>query len=297
MISEMRMNRDWGKALIEAGFDVPNNKVQFNISCPFHGPDKHPSLSINLEVGKWICHTGCGSGSIAGFLSDYLEISLLAAERLSFDDSMHEVDFFDSVGDEDTLPIPEIEIPYDSSSVPEWIFDRGFTKASLKRWRCGINPNMGSLVIPVTDESSRDIGWIERHRPDSNFRYQYSTGLQKSKVLFGLPQSRIHTEKFICITEGALDCIWLDQNGFPAVALLGVFLSKKHKELLVKMGVGEIILCLDNDEAGMRATEYVSREMRQYCPVSRITLTSVKDIQDVRDSYQLRQILNERTVI
>ena len=297
MISEMRMNRDWGKALIEAGLDVPNNKVQFNISCPFHGPDKHPSLSVNLLLGKWICHTGCGSGSIAGFLSDYLEISLIAAEKLAFDDSMHEVDFFDAIGDDDGTPIPEVIIPYDSSSVPEWIFDRGFTKASLKRWRCGINPNMGSLVIPVTDSFSRDIGWIERHRPDSTFRYQYSTGLQKSKVLFGLPQSRTHKEKFLCITEGALDCIWLDQHGFPSVALLGVFLSSNHKEILKKVGVSEIILCLDNDEAGMKATEYVSREISYYFPVSRITLDGVKDVQDVRDSNKLKQILNERTVL
>jgi len=293
----MRMNRDWGKALIEAGFDVPNKKVQFNISCPFHGLDKHPSLSINLELGKWICHTGCGSGSIAGFLSDYLEISLLAAERLAFDDLMHEVDFFDTIGDDDTTPIPEVIIPYDSSSVPDWIFDRGFTKASLKRWRCGINLNMGSLVIPVTDEDSRDIGWIERHRPDSTFRYQYSTGLQKSKVLFGLPQSRTHKEKFLCVTEGALDSIWLDQHGFPSIALLGVFLSDRHKELLKKTGVGEIVLCLDNDEAGMKATEYVNREMGSYCPVSRITLDGVKDVQDVRDSKQLTQILNDRKVL
>ena len=289
--------RDWGKALIEAGFDVPDNRVQFNISCPFHGPDRHPSLSVNLKLGKWICHTGCGSGSISTLLSEYLEISLLSAERLAFDDSMKEIEFFDTEEEDDMLPIPEIEIPHDFSSVPEWIFDRGFTNTSLKRWKCGINSEYGSLVIPVTDEDSRNVGWIERHKPNSNFRYQYSTGLPKSKVLFGLPQSQTHVEKYLCITEGALDCMWLDQNGFPSVALLGVFLSNRQKELIKNIGVNEIILCLDNDNAGMKATEYVNREMRQYCPVSRITLEGVKDVQDVRDSIQLTQILNDRTVL
>ena len=61
--------------------------------------------------------------------------------------------------------------------------------------------------------------------------------------------------------------------------------------------MNEIILCLDNDEAGMKATEYVNREMRQYCPVSRITLDGVKDVQDVRNEQELKQILNERTVL
>ena len=91
--------------------------------------------------------------------------------------------------------------------------------------------------------------------------------------------------------------MWLDQNGFPSVALLGVFLSTRQKKLIKNIGVNEIILCLDNDDAGMKATEYVNREMRQYCPVSRITLEGVKDVQDVRDSIQLTQILNDRTVL
>ena len=289
--------RDWGKALIEAGFDVPDNKVQFNISCPFHGPDKHPSLSVNLSLGKWICHTGCGSGSLAGLLSNYLDISLLSAERLAFDDSIKDIEFFDVSEEDSDIPIPEIDIPYDFSSVPEWIFDRGFTKSSLKKWNCGINLERGSLVIPVKDENYRNVGWIERHRPSSNFRYQYSTGLPKSKLLFGLPQSKTHDKNYLCITEGALDCIWLDQNGFPSVALLVVFLSNRQKELIKTIGVSEIILCLDNDEAGMKATEYVNREMRQFCPVSRITLEGVKDVQDVRDYTQLNQILNDRTVL
>ena len=47
----------------------------------------------------------------------------------------------------------------------------------------------------------------------------------------------------------------------------------------------------------MKATEYVNREMRQYCPVSRITLDGVKDVQDVRNEQELKQILNERTVL
>ena len=58
---------------MDAGIIVPNDKDEFNIECPFHD-DMSPSLSINIEKGMWICHVGCGQGSIKYFLSKYLGI-------------------------------------------------------------------------------------------------------------------------------------------------------------------------------------------------------------------------------
>lgn len=36
--------------------------------CPFHD-DSHPSLSVNLEKGVWICFAGCGGGNIFQFIA------------------------------------------------------------------------------------------------------------------------------------------------------------------------------------------------------------------------------------
>ena len=46
--------------------------------------------------------------------------------------------------------------------------------------------------------------------------------------------------------------MWLNQLGFPAVALLGMSMSEKQKDLILTLPTKEIILCLDNDEAGQR---------------------------------------------
>ena len=45
--------------------------------------------------------------------------------------------------------LPEVEIPYTQFKVPNWIFDRGFNKSTLKKWKCGVTGNNG-LVIPVS---------------------------------------------------------------------------------------------------------------------------------------------------
>ena len=55
---------------------------------------------------------------------------------------------------------------------------------------------------------------------------------------------------FVCITEGSLDTMWLDQNGFPSVALLGASISQTQQELTLQIPTQELVLCLDNDEAG-----------------------------------------------
>ena len=59
---------NWSNLLLDAGIDVPLERDQFNISCPFH-VDELPSCSINVTLGKWICFAGCGQGSLVTFIS------------------------------------------------------------------------------------------------------------------------------------------------------------------------------------------------------------------------------------
>ena len=65
---------DWASLLLEHGIDVPVERTQFNIPCPFH-QDTIASCSINTEQGVWICFAGCGQGSLFGFFMKYLNLS------------------------------------------------------------------------------------------------------------------------------------------------------------------------------------------------------------------------------
>ncbi|MEK6861523.1 MAG: toprim domain-containing protein [Nanoarchaeota archaeon] len=286
--------RDWEKALTEAAFDVPLNKRQFNINCPFH-KDSHPSLSISLDKGVWICHAGCGSGSLSKLISEALGISLLEAERLAIDDQVSEFDIILNLKPQiikDNVLLEKISLPFESGIVPEWIFDRGFSKEALKKWECTYNPKNRSLVIPVKDEYNRLVGWIERFPPGSSFRYY--NNIKKSEILFGA-SLLLHNSSYICLTEGPLDTIWLDQNNFSAVAILGVYLSKKQELLLKNIGVGEIVLCLDNDEAGKLGADTIAKRLSKYCIISKIDLPQeCKDVQNVRNSEKLKQIIDNR---
>ena len=91
------METEWDSLLLEAGIDIPFGTEQFNILCPFHS-DNVASCSINIGKGVWICHAGCGQGSLKYFLSEVLQISLDEVEALiqkpiaTFD--IHMFDYF-----------------------------------------------------------------------------------------------------------------------------------------------------------------------------------------------------------
>ena len=71
---------NWSSLLLNVGIDVPSEREQFNISCPFH-VDQLPSCSINVEVGKWICFAGCGQGSLVTFLAKYTSKDITEIEQ------------------------------------------------------------------------------------------------------------------------------------------------------------------------------------------------------------------------
>ena len=121
----------------------------------------------------------------------------------------------------------------------------------------------------------------------------YSKGLKKSKVLFGA--HRIKSPSFVCVTEGTLDAIWLDQQGYPAVALLGMYLARRQQELLSKVRTQEVVLCLDNDEAGKTGLDKALQSIGNTIMISYIELPSgYKDVQEIQSKEVLDNTINKR---
>ena len=279
---------DWTSLLLDAGLNVPLDKDEFNIPCPFHD-DISPSLSMNIGKGLWICHVGCGQGSIKYFLSKYLDIpwssmdQYLLNQEFSFDINMFEEDKNDII-------FEEVDFPFRQGYVPTWIFDRDFKKATLKKWGCAVD-HENSLVIPIYWEAKM-VGWITRRRYLTP-KYLYSKGLKKSQVLFG--REHIQPTDFVCITEGSLDTMWLDQCGYPSVALLGASMSRQQEELLLQLPTKELVLCLDNDSPGQLATEKSLTKLSGRCIVSKIELPEgYKDVQDIRETQILDKVIKQR---
>jgi|TARA_R100001460_G_scaffold3030_1_gene9320 DNA primase len=282
---------DWTQALLNLGIDVPVGTDEISILCPFHD-DTSESCSINLDKGVWICFAGCGQGGLKSFLQQYKDWDFRQVNQyLSDYKDLQSKKLFVQPIVEEQGPLPEVNIPFKLGMVPKWIFDRGFDKQSMKKWLCGISPANG-LIIPVKDNNFRTVGWITRQEKQIP-KYLYSKGLKKSHILFGQPY--IRDSEYVCVTEGPLDAMWLNQLGFPAVALLGMSMSDKQRDLLLTLPTKELILCLDNDEAGQRGKKRAFDLLGNKIKVSYINIPEgYKDVQDIKSYGILKNVIKNK---
>jgi DNA primase len=284
---------DWSAILQKHGIEVPYGRKEFNVACPLH-EDRSPSLSINISKGVWICHAGCGAGGLKDFLRAYLGKS---SSDLSFDAEFQEVKFdWGESAEEEEEPLFPVDYPFKSGKPPAFFYERGFTEETVEKWQCGITDE-GSLVVPIRSDIGDIVGWVCRRTEDKKPKYVYSKGFKRAKVVFGLYNITRLKPPYVCIVEGPLDAMWLYQHRIPAVALLGVFCSKAQERLISKLPVGEIVMCLDNDEAGKESTKPLSRRLSKYFPVSTVNFPDgVKDVQEIRDVAKLKELIDRRTV-
>lgn len=198
--------------------------------CPFHD-DRHPSFYVNKETGSWFCHSGCGGG---GFFDLYERLKSFGAEPV----------VRTSAG--------AAPVPLDMGLEP--LIARGFTAEMLAHWDITFNADIPAIEIPCYDIDNHLLGYIARMPDGVQPRYRLPEGFQKKTVLFGMHKLVEARGENIILVEGPLDAVWLQEAGFPAVAILGSRLSIEQTTILYDLKFRSIILCFDNDGAGRVAT-------------------------------------------
>lgn len=120
------------------------------------------------------------------------------------------------------------------------------------------------MVMPFYGKKSEMLGLVGRdikYNEDSKFgKYIYSKGLVKSSTILGI--ENIGKSKEITIVEGMLDVMNAKVSGIKnVVALGGTGMNIKQLELIDKLGIEKINLCLDNDSAGLQASKSIALQL------------------------------------
>ncbi|WP_346394996.1 CHC2 zinc finger domain-containing protein [Pseudomonas syringae] len=125
------------------------------------------------------------------------------------------------------------------------------------------------IVFPIRDEQKKLLGLAGRALDDQTPKYLFSKNFPKSKALFRIEQAtssirasakegKKDLRLYVC--EGFLDALKLEGIGLPAIAVMGISLSKEQVQiikgisdsLLSKVASLTICICFDRDEAGLR---------------------------------------------
>ena len=120
------------------------------------------------------------------------------------------------------------------------------------------------LMFPIIDSRNRVVGFGGRimDKPNSSDKSEAKyvntpeTSLfHKSDNLYGLNLARKSRKAELIVVEGYMDVLAMHQFGFTnTVGVLGTALNESHVRLLKNAGITGVVLMLDGDEAGVRAT-------------------------------------------
>jgi DNA primase len=159
--------------------------------------------------------------------------------------------------------------------------DRGLSGKTIIEWGFRWHADSRRIAIPIRDCKGRLVGISGRSLgTESKRKFLHSTGYQRDRYLFG--EHRLvegSTGKGI-VVEGFFDAIYLWQQGYKAVALLGTYPSKMQVEKLVRF-FGEAVVLPDGDNAGYEAAERVAEALVGRMPVRIAPMPKGKDPDEV----------------
>ncbi len=118
------------------------------------------------------------------------------------------------------------------------------------------------IIFPIRNTYNRIVGFGGRAIGDSMPKYINSPEtlvFKKSETMYGenIAISAAYKKNYSIVVEGYMDVIALHQAGVnEAVASLGTSVTEKHLQKLWRSG-DEIVICLDGDNAGQRASRRV----------------------------------------
>lgn len=253
--------------------------------CPIHGEivgKSKPSFSVNIETGLWCCFSGCGGGGLKRFLRemgksrDYIDKTMTRLGPL-----LREVSKKKSPVDKGGLFQAAYKLPEKILGLfdqcPTSMLQDGFTEDILWSHDIGYDTEYDRVTYPIRDINGALAGIVGRNLQDGpkykvyrkeidlmgfrNYEFDNHFFVWRGDRVYA---KAYHSEKpsTLYVTEGYKTCLWLVQHGYEnTVCLMGSSLSVAQKVFLERLG-GTIVLCLDNDKAGLEGTDSIGYKVK-----------------------------------
>lgn len=216
------------------------------------------TTSYNGDLfGLIATHTGLTYGEVLK------TITTMLGKKIEGNYQPEEESLFD--GFFDSLYVPyedeEEEVTYDESVLDKYnngykwnmrFYKDGILPSSQVKFKIGFSEESNRITIPHYNEHGEIIGVMGRIDLDSdemtNFKYLPLIPFPKHKYLYGLYQNKeyIKESKKVYIFEAEKSVMQCDSFGvYNTTALGGNQISITQVEQLLKLGVSEIVLCMD----------------------------------------------------
>jgi len=180
---------------------------------------------------------------------------------------------------ESSAPNPPLKFRLDKleRQHPYLLEQRGLTPETIVDFGigfCSKGMMADRIAIPIHNVKGEIVAYAGRfpgEPGEDTPKYKLPPGFRKSQELFNIDRAiKEPADNPLVVVEGFFDCMKLHQNGWRrVVALMGSTMSAAQEEL-IKQHTGsnsQIIVILDEDEAGKAGREDIAVRLAKHCYV------------------------------
>jgi DNA primase len=277
-----------------------SGKDQYRGRCPIHRGEGRDAFHANMARNVFHCFACGAGGTVLDFIAAMERCSLYeAAERLkemtnSSGQSRPTSNEKELVTERRKVSLPLTFALRGIDCTHPYLAERGISKETALTFGVGFYKGPGlmhrRLVIPIHNAAGELIAYCGRSVDQIQPRYRVPPGFAKSEVLFNLHRAAATQEPSVILVEGFFDCMKVHQAGVQAVvALMGAVLYETQRCALLSR-FHRLILMLDGDAAGRRATKIIAAKLQPRCPVHVVELP-VSAQPDQLSTREIREIL------
>ncbi len=251
---------------------APNEKGEVSIPCLFH-KDTSPSLSINLESGKWKCfaascvgHKGGGYKTFDKMLNG--EFSNVDANPAPLDEAI--IDGYHKV------------LLQSDAMLETLTRKRGLTMETIKSFKLGFDSDR--VWIPVRDKDGAIVN-VRKYKPGASRdkMIPYGPGYNKARLF---PVDSLESD-WILLCEGEMDCLVALQQGYPAMTTTGGA-DTWREEFSQELKGKKVVICYDADGSGKKGASAIAIKLLPFASEVRklqLPLPGTKDEKDITNYF------------
>jgi len=268
---------------------------------------------MSLDSGSWVCWSGCGGGWIdtllfqMGYGKEQIKEVLGGATRPS---KPHHKKKQTPVGvrsDENVLPEELLDLFH---RCPLKMLEDGWPEGLLYAFEIGYDMGLGRITFPIRNQYNQLVA-VSGRSPYSGIIPKYKIYREedlyelapegyepkRSQAVYNIQRAyMVEPREVVPICEGFKEIMRLHQAGITGIGILGVQFTRQQIQALNRLYHRtrcRFILMLDNDKAGIEATEKLGRQLLGFTNPGIAMTEEVKDISDVSDLQEIKRLVHK----
>jgi len=225
------------------------------VLCPYHDDRSIGSFAISIETGLNYCFACGNGGSFHRYLMAAQKMSRTEARRWCLSRLIATTE--SERPDGTRIEISEASLALFTSPPDEALRDKAVTAESCNVLEILWDPARGDWIFPVRDPWTGKIyGWQAKH---GRYMSNKPETIPVKSCLFGFGQ--VPPGAQVVLVESPVDTAVMRDAGYTAVSSFGSVVTDAQLALITERA-GSLVLALDDDKAGWRATDAIWRKPR-----------------------------------